>query len=162
MASARFCWLSRHSAISKTQQKRADVAVARLSVGKLHNRFGSSIILVPGFFLISISLIFIYLSSSLPLLLLAGACYGLGIGAVVPEVNTLAILTASRENRGLANSTVFMAMDLGMAVGAVSLGIFADFAGLAQIFLLCAIIVFATLLAYLILRKKGFYGAETV
>lgn len=138
------------------------VAVARLSVGKLHNRFGSSIILVPGFFLISISLIFIYLSSSLPLLLLAGACYGLGIGAVVPEVNTLAILTASRENRGLANSTVFMAMDLGMAVGAVSLGIFADFAGLAQIFLLCAIIVFATLLAYLILRKKGFYGAETV
>ena len=55
-----------------------------------------------------------------------------------------------------------MTMDLGMAVGAVSLGVFADFAGLPQIFLLCAIIVFATLLAYLILLKKGFYDVEAV
>ena len=138
------------------------VAVARLSFGKIHNKFGSSAILVPGFFLISVSLIFIYMASSLPLLLIAGACYGLGIGAIVPEVTTLAILAASRENRGLANSTVFMTMDLGMAVGAVSLGVFADFAGLPQIFLLCAIIVFATLLAYLILLKKGFYDVEAV
>jgi len=138
------------------------VAVARLSVGRIHNKYGSAAVLVPGFFMMFLSLIFIYTASNLPVLLAAGACYGLGLGAIMPEINTLAVLAAEKVNRGMANSTVFMAMDLGMAVGAVSLGIFADYCGLANMFLLCAVIVFASLLAYLILMKKGFYETENV
>ena len=138
------------------------VAAARLTVGKIHNRFGSAVVLAPGFILVIISLLLIFSATNLLLLIIAGICYGLGIGVMVPEVNTLAILAAEKENRGLANSTVFMAMDLGMAVGAVSLGIFADYNGFASIFLLCAGVVFATLLAYLFLLRTGFYGEGAV
>ena len=138
------------------------VAAARLTVGKIHNRFGSAVVLVPGFILFIISLLLIFSATNLMLLIIAGICYGLGIGVMVPEVNTLAILAAEKENRGLANSTVFMAMDLGMALGAVSLGIFADCNGFASIFLLCAGVVFATLLAYLFLLRTGFYGEGAV
>ena len=138
------------------------VAAARLTVGKIHNRFGSAVVLVPGFILFIISLLLIFSATNLMLLIIAGIFYGLGIGVMVPEVNTLAILAAEKENRGLANSTVFMAMDLGMALGAVSLGIFADYNGFASIFLLCAGVVFATLLAYLFLLRTGFYGEDAV
>jgi MFS family permease len=138
------------------------VAVARLSVGRIHNKYGSVAVLIPGFFLTFLSLILIYYSSNLPVLLAAGASYGLGLGAIMPEINTLAILAAEKENRGMANSTVFMAMDLGMAIGAVSLGLFADYIGLANMFLLCAGVVFVTLLAYLFLLRTGFYGESTV
>ena len=34
------------------------------------------------------------------------------MGALVPEINTLVVLAASKENRGLANSTMFLAMML--------------------------------------------------
>jgi len=56
----------------------------------------------------------------------------------------------------MANSTFFMAMDLSQAVGAVLLGAVAGFAGMASVFGVCAVITFFTLLAYLILRKRGF------
>jgi len=76
------------------------------------------------------------------------------LGVVQPQLNTLAVLSASRESRGLANSTFFMSIDLGQAIGAVSLGAIADFAGMGSMFGFGAIVTFLTALIYFFLRKK--------
>jgi len=133
------------------------MAVARLTVGKIHQRFGTAGVIAPGIAFICISLIGIYSSSaSLPILLIAAAFYGLGLGVVQPEINSLAVLAAKKENRGLANSTFFVALDLSQAIAATVLGAIAGMTGLGSIFGISAGIAALTLLAYLVLRKRGF------
>jgi predicted MFS family arabinose efflux permease len=72
-----------------------------------------------------------------------------------PELNSLAVLLAREERRGLANSTFFMAMDLGGAVGAVALGAMADYAGLSSIFLAGGGLALVGFFGYLYMHRRG-------
>ena len=130
------------------------ILISRLYIGKISQRFGTSTVLITGITLISINFIWLFACNGLTNLIVAGACYGLGLGVVQPQLNTLAVLSASKQNRGLANSTFFMSIDLGQAIGAVSLGAIADFAGMGSIFGFGAIVTFLTGLAYFFLRNK--------
>ena len=135
------------------------IAVARLSVGKISQKYGSVAVLAPGMGLMSLSMVGMYSSANMAILMISGALYGLGLGMVQPELNSLAVLAARDERRGLANSTFFMAMDLGQAVGASVMGVVAGYAGLGSIFLTGAIFVAITLFGYLMLNRRGFVRA---
>jgi len=130
------------------------IAVARLSVGRISQKFGSVAVLAPGIALISLSLIGMYSCANLATLLLSGALYGLGFGMLQPELNSLCVLSARKERRGSANSTFFMAMDLGQAAGAYAMGVLAGYAGLSPIFLVGAISAALTLAGYLLLQRR--------
>jgi len=132
------------------------IVVARLSVGKISRKFGSVAVLAPGMALVSLSMIGMYSCANMAILITSGVCYGLGHGMVIPELNTLCVLSARNERRGLANSTFFMAIDLGQAVGAYAMGVLAGYAGLGSIFLMGALFAAITLFGYLLLRRKGF------
>jgi hypothetical protein len=60
-----------------------------------------------------------------------------------PELNSLAVLLAREERRGLANSTFFMAMDLG------------DYAGLSSIFLAGGGLALVGFFGYLYMHRRG-------
>jgi len=103
------------------------------------------------------------LLDSSAVLIVSGVLSGLAAGMVQPELNSLAVLVAREDRRGLANSTFFMSMDLGCAAGAVVLGVMADRMGLSSIFLAGAVLTFVTLLLYLYMEGKGWLrvpGAE--
>jgi predicted MFS family arabinose efflux permease len=108
-----------------------------------------------------LSMLGMYSSANLAVLLLSGVLFGLGMGMVQPELNSLAVLAVRDERRGLANSTFFMAMDFGMAAGAYAMGALADQAGMGSIFLAGAGFSILTLLGYLLLDWKGFFHAKT-
>ena len=137
-------------------------AVARLAVGKLSQHFGSVAVLAPGIALASLSLVGMFSSANAAILILSGALYGMGMGMVQPELNSLSVLAARDERRGLANSTFFMAMDLGMAVGASTMGVVASYAGMGFIFLLGAMLTALILFGYLVLDRKGYLHASSV
>ncbi|KAA9159030.1 MFS transporter [Amycolatopsis acidicola] len=132
------------------------VAVARLLVGRIERRFGAVWIIAPGITLIAAGLLGIAWSPGLPVLMAAGACYGLGFGSVQPGLNSMAVLSAARESRGLANSTFFMAMDLSQAIGAVALGALASAAGTGSVFVGAAAMAVLTFVLYFVLRARGF------
>ena len=136
------------------------IAIARLSVGKVQQRFGSVAIIAPGLAMIGLGLAGIFLSPNLSILLISSILYGLGRGGVQPEINSLAVLAASKDKRGLANSTLFMAMDLGNAAGAFAWGLIAEFTGINAIFAISAVITVLTLAGYLLYRKKGFFSVN--
>ncbi|WP_328600737.1 MFS transporter [Actinomadura physcomitrii] len=92
---------------------------------------------------------------NLPVLMLAGAAYGLGMGAVQPTLNSLAVPAAGRERRGRANSTFFMAMDLSQAVGALALGAVAGQAGTGSVFPVAAALTGTSLAVYLAFLARG-------
>jgi len=132
------------------------VFTARLVMGKIRNRFGATAILVSGMLLIFMSLIGLALRLSQPLLITCGALYGLGIGVVQPQLAALAIMAAGKENRGMANSTYFMMMDIGTAMSGVIFGAVADVAGYVSIYAIASAIVICTLLLFRMMRRKGF------
>lgn len=131
------------------------IAVGRLTVGRLSQRFGSAAVLAPGMLLSSVSMLILFWMDGLGILVLSGVLSGLAGGMMQPELQSLVVLLAREERRGLANSTFYMMMDLGTASGAVALGAMADYTGLASIFLTGAILVFITLLAYLFFERRG-------
>jgi len=134
------------------------VAGSRLLGGRLQRRIGTGWTIAPGILLIAAGLLGVYWSPNLAVLMTSGACYGWGMGAVQPGLNSLAVLSAAKHRRGLANSTYFMALDLAQAIGAVTLGAFAELAGMSTVFLLAAAIATATCGTYLTLRARGFVG----
>jgi len=135
-------------------------AVARLLVGKVHEKFGSVGVIAPGIFFFIISLIIVFSELSIPTLALAGALSGLSIGVILPQVNSLAVLNSNKENRGLANSTLFLEMDIGFALGAVIWGSIANVTGLRYIYIIAAAVSFTMLVLYFILRRSDFFGEK--
>jgi len=101
------------------------------------------------------SMLILYWLDGLGILVVSGVLSGLGAGMVQPELNSLAVLLAREERRGLANSTFLMAMDLGCATGAVLLGVMADRTGLGAVFLVAAGLTFAALIAYLVMHGRS-------
>ncbi|GAA5003767.1 MFS transporter [Streptomyces hyderabadensis] len=132
------------------------LALARLTAGRTQRRFGTAWTIAPGIVLVAVALLLVFWSPNLPVLMAGGACYGLGMGTAQPGINALAVLAADRAQRGLANSTFFMAMDLSQAVGAVALGALAGLTGIGMVFLASSGVLVATAVAYLTLRSRGF------
>jgi MFS family permease len=131
------------------------MAVGRLSVGKISQRFGSIGVVSPGIVLVGLSMIGMYSCANVAILIISGALYGLGLGMVQPELCSLTMLAVPKERRGMANSTLYMAWDLGQALGAYAMGVLAGYAGLGSIFVLATIVAIMTLLIYLLLYRKG-------
>jgi MFS family permease len=134
------------------------VFLVRISMGRVLQIIDSSLLLAIGMMFISIGFAGLFVCFNILILIIAGVFYGLGTGITQPQLNALAVLATGKEQRGMANSTFFMSLDLGFAIGAVSLGAIADFAGMGAIFGFGSIIALLTCLAYLILRKNFIPG----
>ncbi|MCB8815107.1 MFS transporter [Desulfosporosinus shakirovi] len=128
---------------------------SRPLIGKLADRYGVRKFLVPGILLIGIALLLLVKASSLPMFLLVAVFYGLGFGTVQPILNALVISLSPPQRRGAANATFAVAMDLGIGLGAVSLGFLAQKTSYVYMYGSSAIFVlFALVMYYALLRKK--------
>ena len=122
--------------------------------GKLADRYGAQKFLVPGILLIAAALLLLVKATSLPMFLLVGVVYGLGFGTVQPILNALVISLAPPERRGAANATFAVAMDLGIGLGAVSLGFLAQKMGYEYMYGCSVIFTMLALVMYFALLRK--------
>ncbi|KAA9164002.1 MFS transporter [Amycolatopsis acidicola] len=130
-------------------------AVSRIGVSRVGERFGQLWVIGPGIMCEIVAMALIAWTPNLPVLLLGGAFFGLGLGLVTPGLNALAVLAANKQSRGMANSTFFMSLDLANAIGAVLLGFAADFGGLRSSFEAAAALMAVALALLLVLSKLG-------
>ncbi|TGE38767.1 MFS transporter [Desulfosporosinus fructosivorans] len=129
--------------------------LGRPIIGKLADRYGARKFLVPGILMIATALLILVKASSLPMFLLVGVVYGLGFGTVQPILNALVISLSPPERRGAANATFAVAMDLGIGLGAVTLGFLAQKMGYEYMYGCSAIFALLALVMYFaLLRKK--------
>ncbi|WP_165978193.1 MFS transporter [Actinomadura darangshiensis] len=131
------------------------LAVSRLTAGRIERRWGTVWVMAPGITLVVLGQVGVWWCPNPLVLMLSGASCGLGMGAVQPTLNSLAVLAVGRERRGRANSTFFMAMDLSQAVGAVTLGAVAGATGTGSVFLVTAALSTASLTGYLVLKSRS-------
>lgn len=94
--------------------------------------------------------------------LLAGAVTGLGFAGLNPSFQTLAVLAAPPDKSGLATSTYFLFMDIGIGLGSFVLGPVAEFAGYRAMYLGCSLLVIAiAALFYAVSRRLRTGSAYT-
>lgn len=122
--------------------------VGRLSLGRVVDRIGSHTGLGPAFVLQAVGLALVGTAprlsatvglSSGGLLLVGGACFGLGFSTAFPTLQTDAVVRTPAAARSGATATVLVGLDLGVAgVGAVA-GWVASHVGFATTYTLAAV-----------------------
>lgn len=132
----------------------AVMLISRPFTGKIFDEKGPAFILIPGFVLFFLGLLILAFMNSGGLFLLAGACVGLGYGALVPSLQTLAIQSTSHNRSGYATATFFTLFDTGLAIGSFVLGIVAVQLGYRNVYLLSSLLVLAVLAFYLVTVRK--------
>lgn len=132
------------------------IVAVRIVSGKIFDRFGHKILIIPAAISGSIGLFLLSLSHSLGLVLLSGCLFGIAYGVMQPTIQAWALTLVPLEKKATANSMLLLFMDFGMAIGSIGLGSLAGYVGYGMMFGYSAIFMVLILLIYLFGSKgKG-------
>ncbi|NTW72304.1 MAG: MFS transporter [Eubacteriaceae bacterium] len=115
------------------------IMITRLYAGKITDRKGPGAVLSFGFLAQAIGYILLSFSSGLFSFAAAALVIGIGTGTIFPALQTMVINVVEPECRGVANSTYFAAIDIGIGGGSIFIGWLAGSMPLHTIFLLSGI-----------------------
>lgn len=138
------------------------VSLLRPIAGKIMDIQGPKLIMVVSFFLSILGLIIISYSSNLSWFLSGALILGLGNGILMPTLQTMIINMVRPERRGVANSTFFSSIDLGIGVGSVILGYLAAYTSLSFLFLFSGILLLFPMMYFFIFAVKDYHRSVEI
>ena len=115
------------------------VSIIRPTTGKMMDKKGPAFVMLLSFIGTISGLVLLSQSTAEPGFLVAAFVLGLGNGIVMPTLQTMVINMVKPEKRGVATSTFFSSIDLGIGIGAFFLGNIVEIFSLSQMYLFCAI-----------------------
>lgn len=139
----------------------AGLALSRLKSGKIFDKYGPKKISLSGFLFLMLGLFVLSLIKNAYGFYISALFIGIGFGVIFPVFQAMVNNIVDFSKRGVANSTFFTAVDIGIGLGAVISGILAEHFSLSFTFIVCSVIVVAACLLFFIyalpyyLRKAG-------
>lgn len=134
--------------------------------GRLMDKKGIRIAVVPGLILTASSMFILGVSRTLPLILLTGVIRSLGQGAAQPALQAGGINEAGIERSGVATSTYYLGGDIFQGIGPMLGGIvveaFAGAAGYTAIFAICGVFQLVMLVYFVWVTGKKKNAGNTV
>jgi len=124
--------------------------------GKLTDRRGPDLIVAAGFLALITGFLLLAASKGLALFLVSAAVMGAGNGMVWPTLQTMVINMVEPQRRGVANSTLFSALDLGIGGGSVFLGWLADWTSIGTMYFVSALSLFLPLVYFFFYVVKDY------
>lgn len=126
------------------------IMVTRPAIGRLFDRRGHRVIIVPGVIAMMLGLFVLSQTTGLTLLIAASLLYGLGYGAVHPSLQTWAVNRCPPHRKAAANGLFMSSIDLGYITGALILGLLAGSTGYAAMYLysVSALVLFLAIYFY--------------
>lgn len=128
--------------------------------GKLLDSRGPSLVITAGFLSTAAGFIALAASRGVTGFLIAAVVIGVGNGMVWPTIQTMVINMVEPQRRGVANSTYFSAVDLGIGSGSVVLGWLANRTSIGTMYFVCGLILFVPI-AYFLLYVLKDYNKKT-
>lgn len=116
--------------------------------GMLSDKHGRWATIFPAIAIIILSMFLLIMINDKMLLLAIAFVYACGIGLIMPSLNAYCIDLVSPSERGAALATYTTIFDIGLSIGAVSLGYLAHLAGYNAVFILCAVVILLSGLLY--------------
>lgn len=132
------------------------ILISRPFAGKLFDRKGHAVVILPGLLFMIVGLILLSYATSVSTLVIASLFYGLGYGGVHPSLQAWVINRSPADRKGAANGTFLSSIDLGYAVGAVVLGLIATHTNYAMMYRISVLflVVFAGVYGYHLIKTK--------
>lgn len=137
------------------------IFISRPLTGKLVDKHGFDITMIPGMIAIAVALFIISEVSSLDGMMAAAFIFGTGFGTCQMSLQTMVVKNVSRQRLGAANATFFSGFDLGMGLGALSLGTIAELVGYSQMFLLAGSAIIFAFFIYIFYLRNNIPGVVT-
>jgi MFS family permease len=119
------------------------ITLARVPAGRLSDRLGRPPLAAAGLLFAAAALLVLAFSESALSLALAGAIYGVAYGTAQPALIAWSVDLAPEGERGRTMGTFYTALELGIAVGAVSAGLAVARWGIVRTFLATAAVAAA-------------------
>lgn len=126
----------------------------RLVSGKIFDRFGHRILIIPGAIAGAGGLVLLGFSTTMLWILVAGVLFGIAFGIIHPIIQAWALTLVPPEKKATANSMLLIFIDFGLALGSVGLGYLASVVGYGMTFSFSAIFMAIILVLYLFGSKK--------
>ncbi|WP_439819056.1 MFS transporter [Weissella paramesenteroides] len=134
------------------------ITVTRPMAGRIFDRYGENSVMYPSYFFLAIGLFVLSVTTSAWELLFSGALIGLGYGTFMSNGQAVALHLEKDISRiGVALSTYFVGLDLGIGVGPYLLGALRNFVDFKQMYLMTAVLPILCAILY----KLFYKGAKT-
>ncbi|MGX7049313.1 transporter, major facilitator family protein [Lactococcus piscium] len=132
------------------------ITVTRPLSGKIFDSFGEKFVMYPSYLFLTAGLILLSITDSSWMLLLSGGLIGLGYGTFMSNGQAVALKQVVSNHRiGVALSTYFIGLDLGLGVGPFVLGELRSLFSFQEVYLIAAVLPIVCLVLYMISRRKG-------
>lgn len=113
----------------------AAILISRPLTGKLVDRYSYDYTIIPGLLAIISALFIVAFATKIETFWLTAFIYGLGFGTCQMSFQTMVVKNVARNRLGAANATFFSGLDLGMGLGALTLGTVAELVGYSRMYL---------------------------
>lgn len=110
------------------------VLVSRLFTGRLMDRRGANVVMLPAFILFAAGLAALAAADHIWVLLTAAVLVGLGYGQLLSAGQVICVTRVPREHAGMGASTYFLGIDLGMGLGPLLAGVLVQWWGTEGLF----------------------------
>ena len=130
------------------------MVLVRAFSGKIFDRFGHRILIIPGAISGAAGLILLGFSTSMGMVLVSGVLFGIAFAIIHPIIQAWALTLVPPEKKATANSMLLIFIDSGLAIGSVGLGFLAKHVGYGMTFSYSAAFMIVILILYLIGSKK--------
>lgn len=130
------------------------ILISRPFTGRLLDVKGDNTVMYPALLIFALSLAVLSQASHGSALLLAGVLAGLGFATFVSCGQAIIIKESPRHRIGLATSTFFFCMDVGMGTGPYLVGIIIPLVGFRGMYMTLAAMIFLSVFLYYFLHGK--------
>lgn len=121
-------------------------------VNRIYDMFSAVYLVTAGLTFIGIGMIILSFTTTFSNNFIAMVIYGLGFSFIFPSMNKIIADASNKTDRGKAYGVFYAFFSLGVVVGSGASGLFAEILGLP--FLVCAIIMFVSVIVILFLNRK--------
>lgn len=126
----------------------AAILLTRPVTGRMLDRYGANIIIYPSFIIMAAGFFTLGQATAGGVLLLAGFLIGLGFGNFQSVAQAVCVKIAKRENVGLATSTFFIMLEIGLGFGPFFLGMIVPSTGYGGLYQLLVLSIAAGLIIF--------------
>ncbi|MFC2946956.1 MFS transporter [Virgibacillus sediminis] len=130
------------------------MVILRSFSGKIFDRFGHRILIIPAAISGAAGLILLGFSASMLTVWISGALFGIAFAIIHPIGQAWALTLVPPEKKATANSMLLIFIDSGLAIGSVGLGFLATYVGYGMTYSYSGALMIIILILYLFGSKK--------
>lgn len=130
------------------------ITATRPMSGRIFDAKGENYVMYPSYFFLSAGLIVLSFTETSWMLMLAGAFVGLGYGTFMSNGQAVCLKKCDAHRIGIALSTYFVGLDLGLGVGPYIFGILRNTLSFQSMYLAAALLPAACAVVYKLFYKK--------